>query len=210
MEWVPEKVYVPNVLAISIFFLLHEYWLNYRSILCLLNQLEWVDSSWCDLDQLELSQNLCDSKLQKHQRPKFSTSELFLRSACSIFKVASKVFTLNFCCVLTKPSPVEDIWRLTDQVEDVLVDLYCILWYRGHNGSLWVHPYVFINIPPGSRNISNTIKIPMGGLVLISLSWSNRLVEVEDSWYNCGVCLIRCVILERIKKSTKYLQTLLF
>ena len=60
---VPYKVYIPNVLVMSISFLLQEYCLNHGSTGCLSNCLEWVDLSWRDLDQRELSCNLCDSKL---------------------------------------------------------------------------------------------------------------------------------------------------
>ena len=64
MARVPEKVYVPNVPATKIYFLLRKYQLNHLLIQCLSNILEWVDLIRCDSVQRELSQNLCDSKLQ--------------------------------------------------------------------------------------------------------------------------------------------------
>ena len=45
---VPEEVYVPNIPAMSISFLLHGYRPNHELIQCLSNWPEWVDLSWCD------------------------------------------------------------------------------------------------------------------------------------------------------------------
>ena len=55
VEQVPEKVYVPNVLAMWIYFLLHESRKNHVLIRCLSNRPEWIDSSRCNLDQRESS-----------------------------------------------------------------------------------------------------------------------------------------------------------
>ena len=52
-----------NVPAMPISFILHKDCMRRGLILCLSNCLEWVDSSWCDLDKHESSWNLFDSNL---------------------------------------------------------------------------------------------------------------------------------------------------
>ena len=59
VKWVPE--YVP---AMPISFLLHECWLDHGLIRCLPNCLEWIESSRCDSDQRDSSQNLFYSNLE--------------------------------------------------------------------------------------------------------------------------------------------------
>ena len=81
VKHVPEKFYVPNVPAISISFLLHDYGLNHEMILCLSNRMEWVDSSWCNSDQYESNHNICDSKLQNFRDKLFQLKNYFLSSA---------------------------------------------------------------------------------------------------------------------------------
>ena len=52
-----------NVPVMPISFILQKCWLNHGLIQCLLNHMEWIDLSWCDLDPHELTRNHCDSKL---------------------------------------------------------------------------------------------------------------------------------------------------
>ena len=62
-------------------------------------------------------------------------------------------------------SPVGNIKRLADQVKYFTVVCSVILWDRGHDGSLWVHPRTVINITHGSGNINTTIQTPDGEVV---------------------------------------------
>ena len=61
------KRVLENVTVMQISFLLHKYLLKYGLIRYLLNQLAWVDLSYCDLYQLELSGNQFDSNLESGQ-----------------------------------------------------------------------------------------------------------------------------------------------
>ena len=53
-----------NVPAMTISFLFHKHHLNQGLIRYLSNCLEWVESSWCDLDQRESSRNIFDCDLE--------------------------------------------------------------------------------------------------------------------------------------------------
>ena len=61
------KRVLENVTVMQISFLLHKYLLKYGLIRYLLNQLAWVDLSYCDLYQLELSGNQFDSNIESCQ-----------------------------------------------------------------------------------------------------------------------------------------------
>ena len=87
VERVPEKVYVPIVLEMTIYFLLQKYWLNHWLIGFLSNCLEWVDSIQHDSDQCESSRNLCGSKLhnlcaQNFQLQNYFRAQHFRKCCC--------------------------------------------------------------------------------------------------------------------------------
>ena len=89
--------------------------------------------------------------------------------------------------------PVGKIQSLDDRVKGVTVICSVRLWDRGHDGSMWVHPSVVINIPPVSWNINTTIQTPDGEVVPITVSRYVRLLEVDDGWLNSGARPILCV-----------------
>ena len=171
------EVYVPNLPAMSISFILHKYRLNHGFIRCLLNRLEQVYSNQCDLDQRESSWNIYDPKLHNFCSV-FSKILLPLRFSLSLFIVTFHV----------KPLQVISIVLLTEQ--NMWQLLIC---YRVHDGSLSFHPSAVINITHKSGNISTTIQNYEGGVVLITVSWYGHLVEVENGWLNSGVHTILCV-----------------
>ena len=113
--------------------------------------------------------------------------------------VASKVWTFTFHCSVPRQGPVGQIWCPADQVGDVKVVCSFRLWYRGHDGSLCVHPSTVIDILPGSGNISNTIQFPKGGVFPITVSWSGLLVEAVNGWLISGVRPTHCVSPELIR-----------
>ena len=113
--------------------------------------------------------------------------------------VVSKVFTFTFYCAIPCQAPVGKIRRPADWVEDVSVFICVRLWDRGHNGYLWVHPSLVINIPLGSGNISTTISTPVLGLVPMTVFRSGWLVEVDDGWLKSGVHKILCVSPEWVR-----------
>ena len=94
-----EEVYVPNVPAMSISFIFHEYLLVRGLKRCLINWLEWVDFSRCNTCQRESSCKLCDSILQNFCDKIFNFRIIF---TLSIFKsfVSSEVFTFGFYCAI--------------------------------------------------------------------------------------------------------------
>ena len=116
-------------------------------------------------------------------------------SVLSIFEifVASKVLTFAFHCGMPQKSPVGEIRRPSDQVEDIAVARYFRLWYCGRDGSLWFHPILVINISPVSGNISTTIQNPNWEVVPITVYWYGLFLEVDNVWLNSGVCIIHCV-----------------
>ena len=73
---------------------------------------------------------------------------------------ASNVFTCTFHCAMSWWSPVGNTQGPDDGVKGATVARIFRLWNRGHNGSLWIHPSVVINIPPGSGEISTTLQNP--------------------------------------------------
>ena len=76
--------------------------------------------------------------------------------------------------------PVVNIQRLYDQVKDVAVVCYVIIWESGHNGSLWVHPIAVINILTKYGNFNKTIQTIYGEVVPVTVSWYGCLLEVDD------------------------------
>ena len=101
---------------------------------------------------------------------------------------------------MTHHAPVGNSRRLFDQLKYFEGVCYVRLWYCGLNGSLWFHPSVFINIPPGSGNINTTIKNPDGEVVPAIVSRSGHLLELDDGWLTSGVHPIFCVILDTFTK----------
>ena len=91
---------------------------------------------------------------------------------------------------------VGKIRRPVGRVGDVTFVFSDRLWDSGHNGSLWVHPSVVINILPISGNINTTIQTYEGEVVTITVYLSGILLEVEDGWFNSMVRVICCVIPE--------------
>ena len=89
--------------------------------------------------------------------------------------------------------PVRDIRRTDDHFKDVAVFCSVRPWDTGHDGSLWVHTSWVINIPTRSGNINTTIQTPNGEVVLVTVSWSGRSLEVKNGWLNSGVQPIFCV-----------------
>ena len=94
---------------------------------------------------------------------------------------------------MSRQDPLGNTQHPTDRVKYVTVVRSVRLWYRGCNGSLWVHPSTVINILPGSGNINTTIQTHNGGVVPVTVSQSSRLFEVDDAWLNSGVRMILCV-----------------
>ena len=107
--------------------------------------------------------------------------------------VSSKAFTFIFCCAMPRWSPVRDIRCPAYRVKYFEVACIVILWCCGFDGYLWVHPSAFINILPGSENISTTIQTPEVVVVRITLSWSNFLVGLDNGSLNSRVFPIFCV-----------------
>ena len=115
VEQIPEKAYVLNVPAMTIFILLHKYRMNHGLIRWLLNRLEIFDSSRCDSYQHEPSRNICDSKLQNFCAQLFQLRKYFCAQHFRKF-VAPKIFTYTFHCVIPRQSPIGWVWRPSDQV----------------------------------------------------------------------------------------------
>ena len=107
-KFVPDHVHVPNVLAMTISFIFHEYRLNHVLIQCLLNQLECIDSVWCDSYQYKSNRNLCDYKLQNFHTQPFQLQNHFCARLFK-FYFASKVFTFTFCYTMTWKDAVGEI-----------------------------------------------------------------------------------------------------
>ena len=107
--------------------------------------------------------------------------------------VASKVFTITFCCAIPRQFPISDITHPYDGVKYVSVALTVVLWYHVQYGSLWVLTSAFINILPGYGNISITFKNSKGEVFLIAVSWFGHLVGVYGNLLNSRVYLIHCV-----------------
>ena len=80
---------------------------------------------------------------------------------------------------MPRQDPVGEMKCLADRVKDVAIFFSDGLWDRGHDGSLWFHHIVIINIPPGSGNINTTIQNPDGEVVLVIVSRSGYLLDVE-------------------------------
>ena len=161
----------------TISFLLHKYRLNNWLILCLSNLLVLVDLTWCDLDQRESSWDICESKLLNLCAQVFNFKIIVLLIVLEIF-VASKVFT--FCWAMSRRSLVGEIRCPAARVKYVAVSYTVRLWDSGHNGYLWVHPSVVINISSGSGNISTTIQTFEGKAVSIAVSWYGWFVGVDN------------------------------
>ena len=79
-----------------------------------------LESSWCDSDQCELSQNFCDSKLLSFRAQLFNF-EIILALSISESFVAYKVLKFIFHCALSRRSTVGDIRQPADRVEHVVV-----------------------------------------------------------------------------------------
>ena len=99
---------------------------------------------------------------------------------------------------MPRRAPVVKILHPADQVKDVSVVRSVRMWDCGQYGYLWVHPSAVINILPGNGNINTTIQIPYREVVLVTVSRSGRLIEVEDGWLNSCVIPIFCVSPERV------------
>ena len=104
-----------------------------------------------------------------------------------------QVFTFIFHCSMPSQSPERNIWILADQVKYIAVSKPVRLWDHGHYGYLWVHPSAVINIPPGSSNINTIIQTTNGEVVLVIVSHSGCLLEMDCGWLNSVVCPIICV-----------------
>ena len=76
-----------------------------------------------------------------------------------------------------------------------------IIWDDGQDGSLWVHPSTVINIPPGSGKINTNIQTPHGEVVMVNVSLSGRLIEVDYHWLNIVVRKILCVSPECVRNT---------
>ena len=94
---------------------------------------------------------------------------------------------------MSQRSTVVEIQRLADQVKDFVVVHSVRLWDISHDGSLWVHTSVVINIFPGYGNINTTIQTPYGEVVPVTMSWSSRFIEVDYGCLNIGIHMIHCV-----------------
>ena len=88
-----------------------------------------------------------------------------------------------------------------ERVEYVAVVISVKLCDRGNNGSLWVHLSAVINILSGSGNIDTTIQTPHGEVVMVNVSLSGRLIEVDDHWLNIVVRKILCVSPECVRNT---------
>ena len=193
------------------YFLLHKYRLNHLLIRCLSNHPEWVYSSRHDLYWRELSQNLCDSKLQNFCAQLFQLQNYFVLRILKCF-VAYKVLIFTFCCAMPRRTPVGDIRRPSDGFKDIVVSRNGSIWEYGSDWSLWVHPSAVINIPPGfyALNISNNLQPTEGEVFPITVYLSLCLVGVDDIWLNSRVVMTRSVSLEGCAIPTKIFQTLQF
>ena len=169
VERAPEKVYVPNVLAIKQSFLMHKYCLHHWLIRCLLNWLEWVDLIWCDSDQRESSRNVCDSKLQNFCTQLFQFQN-YLCAQHFEFLFPSIVFTFTILCATTRKFPGRKILHTDNGIKHVAVTHTVWIWYRGYDWSLWVYPSEVINSLPGYWNTSTTLKTNDGEVFLITVS----------------------------------------
>ena len=170
----------------SISFILHKYWLNCGLIRCF--WIGWNGLVW--IGMILINVNRVGIFVIPNFRIFAPKSLIFqIIFALRIFKmlVASKVFTFNFFCSMTRIAPSDESWSPSEKVEFVVVSCNVIPWDHGHDGSLWVHSSALINILPRSGNISTTIQNPEGGLVLITVSRSGWLVEVGYGWLISGV-----------------------
>ena len=104
---------------------------------------------------------------------------------------------------MTIQDPVGYIQRPSEKFEYVSVFSSVRLWYRGHDGSLWVHFSAVINIPLGSGNINNTIQNPDREVVLVTVSQSSHFIEVYGGCFNSGVRPIPCVRPECVRNNYK-------
>ena len=114
--------------------------------------------------------------------PNFSTSKLFSHSAFLKLFLPLRFsirFSLSLLIVPCHGKSVGDIRCPSEQVEYVTVIWPIVLWVCGHNGSLWVHPIVVINIIPGYGNINTTTQNTNGEVVLVTVYWSGSLIEVN-------------------------------
>ena len=84
-----------NVPVMPISFLLHKYRLNCGLVQCLLNRIDWVDSSWWDSDQRESSRNLFDSNLELSRCD--SNLRIFLPKMFNIEIIFSLSFFWKLC-----------------------------------------------------------------------------------------------------------------
>ena len=133
--------------------------------------------------------------------PNFFNFEIIF--ALSVFETLFliKVFNFSFHCSISLKYPVGKIWRSYDQGRDVAVVHSVRLEDPNHHGSLWVHTSEVVNILPRSGNINTTIQNHDGGEILITVSWSSFLFEVDDGWLNIGVRPICCVISEWVRNT---------
>ena len=90
--------------------------------------------------------------------PNFFNFNFFPSLRIFVNSVSSKVFTFTFRWSIPQISPVGQIRRPYYGVKYVTVYCTVRLRDRGHNGFLWVHPNVVINIPPVYGKISTTIQ----------------------------------------------------
>ena len=146
-------MYVPNVPPITIYFILHKYWLNNWLVRCLSNHLECVDLSWCDLDQRGRVGIFLIPNYNIFGPNFFNFKIIFTLSIFEEF-VASKVSTLTFWYAMSRRDPVGNIRHPYDGFKDVAVSHTVILWYCGHNWSLWVHPSARLYFPEKFRRNS--------------------------------------------------------
>ena len=125
--------------------------------------------------------------------PNFPPSGLFSHSTILRMLLPLRFplgFNFNFNCSMRRRAPVCKIERLSDQVEDVSVAHPVRLWYLGHNWFLWVHTSAVINNLPIYGNINTTIQTVNGEVVLVTVSRSIHLLDVDDDWLNIKVCPI--------------------
>ena len=94
--------------------------------------------------------------------------------------------------------PVCNTRRPNELFKDATVVLSVIIWYCGHDGSLLVHTSAVINIPPGYGNINTTIKNTDREVVIVNVSHSVCLLDVDNGWLHIGVRLICCVSPESV------------
>ena len=63
---------------------------------------------------------------------------------------------------MQRQAPAGDIGNIYDQVEYEAVVFSIRIWDCGHDGSMWFHLIVVINITSGSGNINTTIQTTDG------------------------------------------------